>query len=204
MHDKLSSRRAAAAAAAVVAVVAIGLGAAAPASASNALPFNATVFLSGGGASPFGRCAPDLTVDNPGMTDTHSSFGPFVFNMSECLRPPLPTTTYDGQFLFEFGNGTLAGTSYSVISATAVPGVFNLDGEYTVTGGTGAFQGATGLLVSRGQLDRRQFPPDATATLTLVGTVTMIPEPASWALLAAGLGLVAGAARRRARADVAA
>ncbi|MCW5613387.1 MAG: PEPxxWA-CTERM sorting domain-containing protein [Rubrivivax sp.] len=201
MNDPLTSRRAAVVAATVAA---IGLGAATSASASTTLPFNATVFLSGGGASPVGRCAPDLTVDNANMTDTHSNFGPFVFNMSECLRPPLPTTTYDGQFLFEFTNGTLAGTSYSVISTSAVPGVFNLDGEYTVTSGTGAFLGASGVLVSRGQLDRRQFPPDATATLTLVGSVTMIPEPATWALLAGGLGLVAGAARRRAREGLAA
>lgn len=197
MNDSLPSRRAAASRVAAAAVAALGLCAATSATASTTLPFNATVFLSGGGASPVGRCAPDLTVDNPGMTDTYSNFGPFVFNMSECLRPPLPTTTFDGQFLFEFANGTLSGTNYSVISATAVPGVFTLDGEYTVTGGTGDFLGATGVLVSRGQLDRRQFPPDATATLTLVGSVTMIPEPASWALLAGGLGLVAGVARRR-------
>lgn len=203
MNDPLSTRRAAASRVAA-ALAALGLCTATAASASTTLPFNATVFLSGGGASPVGRCAPDLTVDNPGMTDTHSNFGPFVFHMSECLRPPLPTTTYDGQFLFEFANGTLAGTNYSVISTTAVPGVFNLDGAYTVTSGTGDFLGAAGVLVSRGQLDRRQFPPDATATLTLVGSVTMIPEPASWALLAGGLGLVAGTARRRTREGAAA
>lgn len=201
--DKLPTRRAAASRGAAALAV-LGLCTATAASAATTLPFNATVFLSGGGASPAGRCAPDLTVDNPGMTDTYSNFGPFVFTMSECLRPPLPTTTYDGRFLFEFANGTLSGTNYSVIGTTAVPGVFTLDGEYTVTSGTGDFLGATGVLVSRGQLDRRQFPPDATATLTLVGSVTMIPEPASWALLAGGLGLVAGAARRRPREGAAA
>jgi len=183
-----------AAAAAIVATA--GLATAVPVSAATTLPFDATVYLSGGGASPSGRCAPDLTITNSNITQTHSNLGSFVFNMSECIKPPPPTTTYDGQFSFVFGNGTLVGTSYSIISSTAVEGVFNLDGEYTITDGTGYFDGATGVLVSRGQLDRRMFPPDATAMLTLVGSVTMVPEPATYGLLLAGLGVVGFAARR--------
>jgi len=181
-------------AAAAIAVIS-GLATSAPASAIT-LPVDATVYLSGGGASPVGRCAPDLTIDNFNVTQTHSNYGSFVFNMSECITPPPPTTTYGGQFSFEFSNGTMVGTSYSIISSTSVPGVFNLDGEYAVTGGTGDCIGATGLLVSRGQLDRRLFPPDATAMLTLVGSVNVVPEPATYGLLLAGIGVVACAARR--------
>jgi hypothetical protein len=184
-----------AAAAAIVATA--GLATSVPAPAATTLPFDATVFLSGGGASPGGRCAPDLTITNANVTETYSNLGSFVFNMSECIKPPPPTTTYDGQFSFVFGNGTLIGTSYSIISSTAVAGVFNLDGEYTITDGTGFFDGATGVLVSRGQLDRRNFPPDAIAMLTLVGSVTMVPEPATYGLLLAGLGVIGLAARRR-------
>lgn len=181
-------------------VAALGLGTAAPASAATSLPFDATVYLSGGGAAPGGRCAPDLTISNLGMTQTHSNLGSFVFNMSECIHPPPPTTTYGGQFSFEFANGSFGGTSYSIISSTARPAIFNLDGEYTITHGTGDFKGATGLLVSRGQLDRRLFPPDATAMLTLVGSVNLVPEPATYGLMLAGLGVVGFAARRGARA----
>jgi hypothetical protein len=181
------------------AVAAAGLAASAPGFAATTLPFDATVYLSGAGASPVGRCAPDLTISNLNMTKTHSNLGSFVFNMSECITPPPPTTTYGGQFSFEFANGAFGGTSYSIISSTAQPGIFNLDGEYTITHGSGDFKGATGVLVSRGQLDRRLFPPDATAVLTLVGSVSMVPEPATYGLMLAGFGVVGFAARRRSR-----
>jgi hypothetical protein len=194
MNDRTMSTLAAAA------VAAVGFGASTLASAATTLPFDATVYLSGAGASPAGRCAPDLTISNLGMTKTHSNLGSFVFNMSECIKPPPPTTTYDGRFSFEFANGTFGGTSYSIISSTAQAGIFNLDGEYTVTHGTGDFKGASGVLVSRGQLDRRLFPPDATAMLTLVGSVNLVPEPATYGLMLAGLGAVAFTARRRRRA----
>jgi hypothetical protein len=197
MNNRKPSTAVAAAAAAA------WLAAAAPASAATSLPFDATVYLSGAGASPVGRCAPDLTISNLNMTQTHSNLGSFVFNMSECIKPPPPTTTYGGKFTFEFDNGTFSGKSYSIISSTAQPGIFNLDGEYTITRGTGDFKGASGVLVSRGQLDRRLFPPDATAMLTLVGTVNMVPEPATYGLMLAGVGVVGVIARRRPRTDVA-
>jgi hypothetical protein len=181
------------------AIAACGFAASAPGHAATTLPFDATVFLSGGGAAPGGRCAPDLTISNLNMTQTHSNLGSFIFNMSECIKPPPPTTTYGGQFSFEFANGTFGGTSYSIISSTAQAAIFNLDGEYSITHGTGDFKGATGVLVSRGQLDRRLFPPDATAMLTLVGSVNLVPEPATYGLMVAGLGVVAFTARRRQR-----
>lgn len=180
----------------ILAAAVAGLAASLPAWAASALPFDATIYLSGGGASPAGRCAPDFTISQVDQTKNHSNFGSFVFNGSECIHPPPPTTTYDGIFDFTFANGSFGGTSYSIISATAVPAVFNLDGEYKVTHGTGAFAGATGVLVSRGQLDRRDFPPNATGLLTLVGSVAVVPEPATYGLMLCGIGAVGLASRR--------
>lgn len=179
---------------AVAVAAAVGLAAGAPACATTTLPFDGTVYLSGGTVGS--RCAPDLTLDNFNMTQTHSNYGPFVMNLSECIHPPPPTTTYDGHFSFGFANGTMVGTSYSIISSTATAGVFNLDGQYTVTGGTGDFAGASGVLISRGQLDRRLFPTDSAAMLTWVGSVNVVPEPATYGLMLAGLGVLAFALRR--------
>ena len=64
------------------------------------------------------------------------------------------------------------------------------------------FLGATGELTKRGLLDRRFFPPDATAVIGFVGEVNVVPEPATYALVMAGLGL-GGLATRRARRETA-
>ncbi|MDN3919135.1 PEP-CTERM sorting domain-containing protein [Roseateles violae] len=161
------------------------------------MPLDGTIYLAGGGAAPGGRCAPDLTIFNTNIGTTNSNHGVFIFNSSECIKPPPPTTTYDGMFSFQFATGSLEGTTFSVLTDSGTPGVFNLDGLFVVTGGTGSFAGATGELRKRGILDRREFPPNATALIGFVGTVSLVPEPASYGLMLSGLGLLALGLRRR-------
>lgn len=181
-------------------VAAAGLVSSLPAAAM-VVDMDGTVFLSGGGASPVGRCAPALTVTNENVTTTLSNLGNFVFNMSECIVPPLPTSTYDGLFSFDFATGSVWGTTYSDLTETGTPAVYNIDGLFVVTGGSGDYLGATGVLTKRGQLDRRHFPPDATALLTFAGSVVVVPEPGTYALMLAGLAVIGFVVRRRPRGE---
>ncbi|MDB5681975.1 MAG: hypothetical protein JWO16_1780, partial [Sphingomonas bacterium] len=67
---------------------------------------------------------------------------------------------------------------------------------YTVTGGTGQFAGATGVINGVGLLDRRPARP--LNSLDLNGTLNLpVPEPATWAMMMVGFGLMGAALRRR-------
>jgi hypothetical protein len=74
------------------------------------------------------------------------------------------------------------------LTESGTPYVFNIDGLFVVTGGSGDFAGATGELTKRGQLDRRHFPPVATALLTFVGSVAVVPAK-TYALMLTGLAM---------------
>ena len=181
---------------AVSIVAAAGLLSALP-SEAKVIDMDGTIYLSGGSASPVGRCAPAVTITNENITPRLSNLGSFVFNMSECIYPPPPTTTFDGLFSMDFAGGSVWGTTFSVLTESGTPYVFNIDGLFVVKGGSGDFAGATGELTKRGQLDRRHFPPVATALLTFVGSVAVVPEPETYALMLTGLAAVAFVVRRR-------
>lgn len=186
---------------AVTIVAAAGLVSAWSSSAA-VIDLDGTIYISGGSASPVGRCAPAITITNENVTTTLSNLGNFVFNMSECIYPPPPTTTFDGLFSMDFAGGSIWGTTFSELTESGTPNVFNIDGLFVVTGGSGDFAGASGELTKRGQLDRRHFPPVATALLTFVGSVTVVPEPETYALMLTGLAMVSFVVRRRPRGDV--
>lgn len=188
--------------------VAAALLVAAPATAA-VVAFNGTRqnvnFLSPPGT---GRCAPRNTVTitptGPSSSGT-SNLGNFVLTNSHCIAGP-PTLDVpvreltDGQFLWEFANGgSLFGTYTGQVELAN--GVVTGTEWLTVLGGTGRFLDATGLLqsvgvLSFGQFEGRQvgiFNGAFTGELNAPG----IPEPASWAMLIAGFGLVGAVARRR-------
>lgn len=151
---------------------------------------------------PSASCAADqILVDfNPGNSTAAgtSNLGAFGPSQTHCITPGSP---YTGVFSFDFAGGNvLSGTTAGYMTPTATPGVANSFVTYTVTDGTGFFLGASGTIAGKGLLDRRPLRP--LNQLNLDGVLNLpalaVPEPASWALMIAGFGIV-GAAQRRAR-----
>ncbi|MBP6851258.1 MAG: PQQ-dependent sugar dehydrogenase [Rhodoferax sp.] len=157
---------------------------------------------SAGGAN-YGWRAREGTVDNPGVPDAP------------------PASAIEPVFDYahnQYGESIIGGYVYR---GNAEPG---LDGSYFfgdfVSGRIFTLResgGVAGELTERtadlgnplGAFNLSSFGEDGAGNLYAVGLngniyriASAVPEPSSWALLAAGLGLLAGAAKRRARVQV--
>lgn len=147
------------------------------------------------------RCGARTTINirnsaNSTSTGT-SNFGGFAATLSHCIQLP-PPVAYDlGEFSFDFASGDQLFGTYSGTLTFNAPGVFNILQDHLVTGGTGLFLGATGAFTSMGTLSFVTGVP--TGQQTFDGTLNApgIPEPASWAMMVAGFGLVGATLRRR-------
>lgn len=70
-------------------------------------------------------------------------------------------------------------------------------GAFEFTGGTGAFAGISGGGTFTGREWYGAAAAEEVVTTTVVGSMTLpVPEPETWGLMLAGLGLVTAAARR--------
>ena len=163
--------------------------------------FDGSLYRSNPGPAPGLRCAPKLTITNNNVggnvaTGT-STLGNFLETATACIVPPLPTTTTDGLFSFDFGNGSIYGTTSSLLTFSATPFVFNIAGHFDVTGGTGRYYGIIGSFDEIGTLDRTG--PLAVAVGTFTGTLS-VAEPLGGGLLLGGLlGMGLAVRRRRGR-----
>jgi hypothetical protein len=109
----------------------------------------------------------------------------------------MATGVGSGSNVFIADNGDQLFGSFTVqATPTATPGALTLQGLTTFSGGTGLFAGATGSAAFSGS---GSFISQTQALVTFVhsGSVAVVPEPASGALLAGGLALVAAAAAQR-------
>jgi hypothetical protein len=121
-----------------------------------------------------------------------SAFGAFTYSHTVCTTGA--NGPVNGIYTIDFGvdqfNGALAGTS----AASATPGLFDLLFNYTIDGGTGRFAGATGSFTGIGTADIRNAPPSIVSL-----TFSAVPEPATWAMMMVGFGVIGLGLRRRSR-----
>jgi hypothetical protein len=178
-----------------------GLAAAVPAAAGTVSISGTRTNISPGGA-PGGRCAPALTItfgpDAFAASGT-STLGDFTYVASHCIAAPPPGSYYDGLFEWTLPTGTLFGTHTGTLTASGTAGVFNVAENLVFTGGTGQYLGASGFAEALGTLRFGQFNGVGASfgDVRFTGQVTAprVPEPATWALLMAGFGVL-GAVRR--------
>jgi hypothetical protein len=186
---------------------------------ASALPltqaYASTVLFSGSQSNtnapgaPGGRCAgATVNIGNaaPFFSTGSSNVGSFSTAQSHCLNsgPPVAVGAadvpyYDGLFTYTFADGdTLFGDYVGTLSNGGSMGLVDNLQTFTITGGSGAFAGATGGFTGEGTI---AFIPGQAplSQITFSGAFDApgIPEPAAWALLILGFGGVGAALRRR-------
>jgi hypothetical protein len=141
------------------------LGASSPATQ---VPFKGTFEATGTASVLSGDRCPDLTVEirGPGNA-TH--LGRLTTNQSHCATPTSLSFT-DGLFTLTAANGDQLRGTYSGAFVPLDPPLFTIDGEFTFTGGTGRFTGATG----GGDASGVQNLATGEATVSLVGTISNV------------------------------
>ncbi len=145
----------------------------------------------------------------PSSTGVEGRFGSFEGTMSHCIVTAPPTPFEEGIFSWSFASGDiLEGVYTGMVLATGIPNAFDATIDYVVTGGTGRFLGASGVMFESGSFERLPNPVGAGFITDWAGTFTgelrlpAIPEPATWALLVAGFGIVGASLRRHQRLGV--
>jgi hypothetical protein len=115
---------------------------------------------------------------------TDATFGAFTVQSNSIIdfsHPPA-LLVEDGTFTQTFAEGMLFGTS-SGSGTTSGMGTGTATVEVTFTGGTGLFTDATGEVTAL-QTIMSTGPTTASGSATYTGTLVLVPEPGSLALLA--------------------
>lgn len=123
---------------------------------------------------------------------TGSPLGAFTYESSVCQKPGFP---FNGSFKIVLTDGTFEGTQAGLATPQPPfpPSLFNLLITYTITGGTGAYAGATGSFIGEGTVNTSS----GRSLISL--NFRAVPEPASWAMMLVGFAGI-GMAMRRSRA----
>jgi hypothetical protein len=148
-----------------------GIRQAGPVAALKEVPFKGS--FSGTSTVVSGRC--DVLTNVISATGQITHLGRFTTAQSHCIDPtgadPLAFT--EGEFTFTAANGgTIFGTYSGRLVPTATPGVFEVDGVFTIEGGTGRFANASGGGVASGETNLAD--PAGPVTVILDGRISTV------------------------------
>lgn len=175
---------------ALAAIVAAAIPASAPAAV---LGFSGSVAASAQVSSSAG-CAP-LPFFGQATGSGTSNLGSFAYSHTVCTQGGTGPVT--GTFLANFGADQFEGLLNGGSVATATTGIFDQAFNFTITGGTGRFLGATGSFNSLGQVDARVRPSQITFNFAGLVNAPAVPEPGTWAMMLVGFLAVGSSLRRR-------
>ena len=161
------------------------LAAALSATSASAQVQSLTGSISGLGiAGPDASCAPlPFRGSLTGGTGS-SNLGAFTYSHQICLSGA--SGPLAGSYLADFGTATFFGALTGTASPTATPGIATLDLTYSILGGTGAFDGASGFFSGIATTDARTRPTIFTLNFDGSLLAPSVPEPGSWVLLLLG------------------
>jgi PEP-CTERM motif len=174
----------------------------------------AAIAMSGAALAPQAANALDLLVQVQGtaqVVEVINPTGPVLrFQTQATGSGSYGITGYTSTDIVDLGNGQGSGTNrfvtdngdelFGSFTVQAVPGsgpgLLELSGLTTFTGGSGLFAGATGTASFTGS---GRFISDTQALVSFShqGSITAVPEPGTALLMAGGVAVAAGLARRR-------
>jgi PEP-CTERM motif len=131
---------------------------------------------------------------DPASTVGTSPLGSFTLSTDTCLS--LAGGLSAGTFIIDFGTDAFNGTFSGGSTPTSTPFVSDTDWLFTILGGTGRFEGATGSFEGLGTADATTRPTHVSINFDGIINAPAVPEPASWALMLLGFGGIGLVARR--------
>ena len=164
------------------------------------LPFTGSVTGSSfllGPAPPECGSLPYQTSIDPATTDGHSNLGDFHLKTLTCIA--LGGGTSFGTFIIDFFDtgDQFSGSFDGGSTPTSTPFVSDTDWLFTILGGTGRFEGASGTFEGIGTADATTRPTQVAINFDGTINAPAVPEPGTWLLMLLGFAGMGFVARRR-------